>query len=62
MSKELAHELLPHLEAVANIHYLLDQHIESPERLKELRLLEEKIFGEMLQVVLEQVKSGADSL
>ena len=58
MSQELADLLLPHLEAVANLHYLLDVNIEKPERLKELRLLEEKIFGEMLQTVLEQVKEG----
>ena len=49
---------VPHLEAVANIHYLLDQNIDDPESLKELRLLEEKVFGEMLQIVLEQLKEG----
>jgi hypothetical protein len=56
MSSELSSKLLPQLEAVANIHYLLDKHIENPERLIELRQLEERIFGEMLKIVLEHRK------
>ena len=51
-AKELANELLPHLEAVANLHYLLDQHVENPGSLKELRAIEDEAFNAMLQRVL----------
>ncbi len=50
---DLAHTLLPHLEALANVHFLLDTNIESPSHLKRLRQLEEEIFTVVLRVVLE---------
>ena len=51
-ARELARELLPHLEAVANLHYLLDHHVEDPASLKELRVVEDEAFNAMLQRVL----------
>ena len=51
-AKELAQELLPHLEAVSNLHYLLDRHVEDPQSLKELRAIEDEAFQAMLQRVL----------
>ena len=51
-ARELAQELLPYLEAVANLHYLLDRHVENPESLKELRAIEDEAFNAMLKRVL----------
>ncbi|WP_263386025.1 hypothetical protein [Granulicella arctica] len=51
-ARELATELLPFLETVANLHYLLDWHVEAPERLKELRVVEDEAFQAMLKRVL----------
>jgi hypothetical protein len=51
-ARELAKDLLPHLEAVANLHYLLDWHVEDLASLKELRAIENEAFRAMLQRVL----------
>ena len=37
-ARELAKELLPVLETVANLHYLLDWHVVNPQHLQELRV------------------------
>lgn len=47
-ASELAKGLLSHLETVANLHYLLDWHVLNPERLKELRSIEDDAFNAML--------------
>lgn len=54
-ARELATELLPFLETVANLHYLLDWHVESPDRLKELRVIEDEAFDAMLKQVLSHL-------
>ena len=54
-ARELTNELLPHLEAVANLHYLLDRHVEHPEKLKQLRTIEDEAFNAMLQRVLSHL-------
>jgi hypothetical protein len=51
-ARELATELAPFLETVANLHYLLDWHVENPARLKELRAVEDEAFRAMLKRVL----------
>ena len=55
-ARELANQLLPHLEAVANLHYLLDHHVADPASLKELRAVEDKAFNVMLKLVLSHLK------
>ncbi len=52
---ELVIELLPYLETVANLHYLLDKHVVNPERLKELRSKEDEAFEAMLKRVIENI-------
>jgi hypothetical protein len=47
-ARELAVRLLVPLEAIANLHYLLDLHVVNPERLKELRKIEDAAFEQML--------------
>jgi hypothetical protein len=54
-AKELAHELLPYLEAVANLHYLLDWHVLEPTRLQELRAVEDEAFNAVLKRVLSHL-------
>jgi hypothetical protein len=51
-ARQLADILVPHLEALANVHYLLDTNLKEPARLRELRKLEDEIFDEVLQKVL----------
>jgi hypothetical protein len=51
-ARQLADTLVPHLEALANLHYLLDTSLKEPARLRELRKLEDEIFDEVLQKVL----------
>ena len=55
-ARELAARLLSPLEAIANLHYLLDLHVVNPERLKELRKVEDEAFEQMLQLVLSCAK------
>jgi hypothetical protein len=50
-ARELAAALLPQLEAIANIHYLLDKHVEDPDSLRRLRTLEEEVFESLLAEV-----------
>lgn len=50
-AKKLAKELLPHLEALANIHYLLDRHVEAPALLAQLRTIEDEAFNAILKIV-----------
>jgi hypothetical protein len=61
-AEDLARSLLPYLEAVANLHYLLDLHVDNPQRLKALRAIEEDTFEKMLSLVLsclpDQPRSG----
>ena len=52
LARELARDLVSHLETVANLHYLLDQHVLNPERMKELRAIEDKTFQAILNLVL----------
>ncbi len=54
-ARKLAVELLPYLETVSNLHYLLDWNVASPDRLKELRGLEDEAFQAMLQRVLKHL-------
>jgi hypothetical protein len=51
----LADELLPYLEAVANLHYLLDWHVLDPKRLQELRAMEDEAFNAVLKRVLRHL-------
>lgn len=55
-ARELAQELVPYLETVANLHYLLDWHVVDPDRLKELRSIEDEAFDAMLKRVLSHLK------
>ena len=54
-ARELARELLPYLEAVSNLHYLLDWHVVNPERLRELRAMEDEAFNAMLKRILSHL-------
>jgi hypothetical protein len=54
-ASQLADELLPHLEALANLHYLIDKNVLDPARIKDLRLLEDNIFGDLLHLVRKAV-------
>ena len=54
-ARELATELLPYLETVSNLHYLLDWHVVDPIRLKELRAIEDEAFEGMLKRVLSHL-------
>ena len=51
-ARELAEKLVPLLETVANLHYLLDLNVAEPERLKALRATEDDAFSHMLDLVL----------
>ena len=55
-ASELARELLPYLETVANLHYLLDWHVVNSDRLKELRGIEDEAFNAMLKHVLNHLQ------
>jgi hypothetical protein len=48
---DMAVSLLPLLEAIANLHYLLDLNISEPAKLKELRAIEEEGFTAVLTLV-----------
>ncbi|AXC16177.1 hypothetical protein ACPOL_6973 (plasmid) [Acidisarcina polymorpha] len=54
-ARELAKELLPYLETVANLHYLLDWHVVNPDRLKELRAIEDEAFNGMLKHIQRHI-------
>jgi hypothetical protein len=54
--QRLARRLSPHLEAVANLHYLLDYHIRDPKRLLELRMMEDESFEAMLKIVQDALE------
>jgi hypothetical protein len=58
-ARELATSLLPHLEALANVHFLLDKHLQNPETLRSLRLLEEDIFADVLQLTRRALENWA---
>jgi hypothetical protein len=48
---ELALKLLPLLEAIANLHYLLDHNISRPDKLEKLRAMENETFNSVLTLV-----------
>jgi hypothetical protein len=52
-AKELAEELIPSLEALANIRYLLELRAAEPSQLQVLKNTERKVFDEMVQCVLK---------
>ncbi len=54
-ARELAKELLPYLESVSNLHYLLDVHVENAEHLKRLREMEDVAFEAMLKRILSHL-------
>ena len=55
-ARELAEALLPHLQTLANLHYLMNCYIGEPAQLQELRAHEDKVFSQ----VLEKVRASAD--
>jgi hypothetical protein len=54
-AEQLAQTLANPLEAIANLHYLQDAHIDSPSRLRELRRQEEEIFQGVLLLVQRHI-------
>ena len=54
-ARQLAAELVSHLETVANLHYLLDHHVLHPDRLKELRAVEDEAFQAILNLVVKSL-------
>jgi hypothetical protein len=59
-ARELAEELIPDLEALANIHYLIAHFSEQTSRLKELQRTEEKIFDDLVQRVQKTLLQADD--
>jgi hypothetical protein len=55
-ARELANSLLPHLEALANVHFLVDLNVENSESVKTLRLLEDEIFADLLRLTVKALQ------
>jgi hypothetical protein len=59
-ARELAEELIPDLEALANIHYLIAHFSGQTSRLEELQRTEEKIFDDLVQRVQKTLLQADD--
>jgi hypothetical protein len=57
-AKQLAEELTPHLEALANIHYLMERRAEEPSQLQALKNNEQTVFEELVQCVLRSLSDA----
>ena len=58
---ELVDTLTPLLDALANIHYLLDHNIASSQHIRELRMIEDEVFEEMLRAFETPLSAVSDS-
>jgi hypothetical protein len=58
---QLADALLPLLEASANVHFLLDHNLLNPQRLRELRLVEDRLLEETLKCLGAVTSPGSAS-
>lgn len=51
-ASDLAHALIPHLEALANLRYLMDLYVAEPTQLQNLLVLQDEVWQEILQQVM----------
>ena len=59
-ARQLAEELITSLEVLANTHYLME-HCADPSRLSELKIIEKRIFGDLVQCVLRSLSEPGDT-
>lgn len=54
-ARELAEELVPCLEALANVHYLMELRTGEPSQLQLLKNTEQRVFQELVGCVLRSL-------